>query len=53
MREGEGEASGVVEENSQPPKLGSPMILEGEGKSKFPDIRSMEKPPKGPSNHPP
>jgi hypothetical protein len=51
--EGEGETSGVVEENPQPSEFRSPMILAEEGTPGIPDIGSMVKPPKGPSNHPP
>jgi hypothetical protein len=53
LKEGEGEASGIVEAKPPPPETRSPMILIGEGIPEIPDIGSTIKYPKGPSNHPP
>jgi hypothetical protein len=53
LKEGEGETSGIVEENPPPPEPGSHVILIGEGIPEILDIGSVIKSPKGPSNQPP
>jgi hypothetical protein len=53
LREGEGETSGIVEENPKSTKFGSPVIMEGEGTPEILDIGSVDKSSKGPSSHPP
>jgi len=53
LKEGEGETSGVPEENPPPPEPGSPVILIGEGTSEIPDRGSTIKSSKGTSNQPP
>jgi hypothetical protein len=53
LEEGVGETSGIAKQNPPPPEPGSPVILIGEGTPGIPDIGSMVKSPRGPSNQPP
>jgi hypothetical protein len=53
LEEGEGDTSGIAQANPTLPEPGSFVILIGEGIPEIPDIGSVIKSPKGPSNQPP